>query len=128
VTLLAIKDDFLDRTLVNVPGLLGKLEYVAGLREEGRYVHWGLERIYGEEITQRTMSEVHRALFLQVLRTPLRRLLEDVSRAAVVQQFEIKDYLGKVLREPPRLVPANLGGGSATHFNSVVEALWSLLR
>lgn len=128
MTLLAIKDDFLDRTLANIPGLLGKLDYVAELREDGRYLHWGLERIYGAEIMQRTLSDVHRALFLQVLRTPLGRLLEDVRRAAAAERLEITQYLEKVLREPHSLVPASLGGGSATHFNSVVAALWSLLR
>jgi hypothetical protein len=128
MTLLAIKDDFLDRTLASVPGILGKLDYVAGLRDEGKYVHWGLERVYGEEIMQRTISEVHRALFLQVLRTPLRRLLEDVNRAAAAERSDIREYLEKVLREPQSLVPASLGGGSAAHFNSVVAALWSLLR
>ena len=128
VTLLAIKDDFLDRTLANIPGILGKLDYVAEFREDGRYVHWGLERIYGPEIMQRTLSDVHRALFLQVLRTKLGRLWEDVNRAAAAEQAEVREYLEKVLREPDSLVPASLGGGSATHFNSVVVALWSLLR
>lgn len=128
MTLLAIKDDLFARTLATIPGLLGKLGYVAELREDGRYVHWGLERIYGEEGMQRTMAEVHRGLFLQVLRTPLRRLSEDVTRAAAAQHSEVRQYLGKVLREPRSLVPASLGGGSEAHFNSVVAALWSLLQ
>ena len=128
MTLLAIKDDFLDRSLARIPGLLGKLDYVAQLRVEGRYVHWGLERIYGEETTQRTLAEVHRNLFLQILRTPLRRLLEDVTRSAGAQRLEVKQYLEIVLREPRSLVPGSLGGGSEAHFNSVVLALWSLLR
>ena len=128
MTLLAVKDDFLQRTLANIPGVLGKLEYVAQLRADGRYLHWGLERIYGEETMQRTLAEVHRGLFLQVLRTPLRRLLEDVTRAAAAQSFEVREYLENVLREPRLLVPPSLGGGSEAHFNSVVAALWSLLR
>jgi len=128
VTLLAIKDDFFERTLARIPGVLGKLGYVAELRENGRYVHWGLERIYGEEGMQRAVTEVHRGLFLQVLRTPLRRLLEDATRAAAAQSTDVRQYLETVLRDPHSLVPVNLGGGSEAHFNSVVAALWSLLR
>lgn len=128
MTLLAIKDDFFARTLALIPGLLGKLGYVAELREEGRYLHWGLERVYGEEALQRTLADVHRSVFLQVLRTPLRQLLEDVTRAAAAQRSEVRSYLERVLRDPRALVPATLGGGSEAHFNSVVAALWSLLR
>jgi len=128
MTLLAIKDDFVERSLANVPGILGRLCYVAELREGDKYVHWGLERTYGEEITQRTLSDLHRTLFLQALRTPLRRLLEDVNRGAAVNSEKVEDYLETLLRDPASLVPANLGGGSAAHFNSIVAALWSLLR
>jgi hypothetical protein len=127
VTLLAIKDDFFERTLARIPGMFGKLGYVAELREEGRYVHWGLERIYGEEGLQRTMAEVHRGLFLQVLRTPLRQLLEDVTHSAAGQRSDVKDYLETFLRDRRLFVPPNVGGGSAAHFNSVVAALLSLL-
>jgi hypothetical protein len=128
VTLLAIKDDFLQRTLANIPGLLGKLDYVANLRENGRYAHWGLTRVYGEEGVQRAMAEVHRGLFLQVLRMPMRQLLEDIARSAGAQRTDVRQYLENVLRDPRSLVPSNLGGGSEAHFNSVVAALLSLHR
>lgn len=128
MTLLAIKDDFIERTLAKVPGVLGKLGYVAELRENGRYVHWGLQRIYGEEGMQRTLGDVHRGLFLQVLRTPLRQLLEDARRSAIAQQSDVKGYLEAILKDARVLIPPHLGGGSAGHFNSVVAALLSLLR
>lgn len=128
MTLLAIKDDFIERTLAKVPGVLGKLGYVAELRESGRYVHWGLERIYGEEGMQRTVGDVHRGLFLQVLRTPLRQLMEDATRSAAAQRSDVRSYLEGILKHPHALVPPHLGGGSVAHFNSVVAALLSLLR
>jgi len=127
VTLLPIKDDFLERTLVKIPGVLGKLDYVAELREKGKYVHWGLARIYGEEVLQRTLAEVHRGLFLQVLRTPLRQLLEEVRRTGA-QPNDVTRYLETLLRNVRSLAPPNLGGGSVAHFNSVVRALLSLLH
>lgn len=127
MTLLPIKDDFLERTLVKIPGVLGKLDYLAELRENGKYVHWGLARIYGEEVLQRTLAEVHRGLFLQVLRTPLRQLLEEVRRSAA-QPNEVKRYLETLVRDVRSLAPPNLGGGSEAHFHSVIRALLSLLR
>jgi hypothetical protein len=128
VTLLPIKDDFFERTLAHIPGVLGKLGYVAELRANGHYVHWGLERVYGEAGTQRTVAEVHRGLFLQVLRTPLRQLMEDATRSAAAQRSDVRHYLEAILRNPRALTPPNLGGGSLAHFNSVVAALLSLLR
>lgn len=127
MTLLAIKDDFLERTLSRVPGVLGKLGYMGALIEDGRYVHWGLERVYGGEGTQRAVAEVHRGLFLQVLRTPLRQLLEDARRSAAAERSEVRRYLEKILRHPEGMVPQQMGGGSLAHFNSVVAALLSLL-
>ena len=128
MTLLPIKDDFLERTLVNIPGVLGKLGYIAELRENGRYAHWGLARIYGEEALQRTIGEVHRGLFLQVLRTPLRQLLEEARGSAAIQQTDVRRYLECLLRDARLLVPPTLGGGSEAHFNSIVAALLSLLQ
>jgi hypothetical protein len=128
VTLLAIRDDLFDRTLANIPGVLGKLGYIADLRQEKKYVHWGLERVYGEDAVQRTMAEVHRGLFLQVLRTPLRQLLEDAARSAAAQDCGVRTYLQGFLREARPLAPPNLGRGSEAHFNSVVAALLSLLQ
>lgn len=128
MTLLPIKEDFVLRTLASVPGLLGKLNYVAELRENDRYVHWGMMRVFGDETMQRAIGELHRALFLQILRTPLRRLLEDAAHAAAAQQSQLRPYLEAILLDAHSLVPPNLGGGSEAHFNSVIAALLSLLQ
>ncbi len=127
MTLLPIKDDFVLRTLASVPGLLGKLNYLAELREDGKYVHWGLVRVFGEETMQRAVAELHRGLFLQVLRTPLRQLLRDAAHSAGAQHSPVRPYLETILSDAHSLVPPNLGGGSEAHFNSVVAALLSLL-
>jgi len=127
MTLLAIKDDLFERTLANIPGVLGKLGYIAELRGEEKYVHWGLARVYGEEALQRAMAEVHRGLFLQVLRTPLRQLLDDAARSAAAQACDVRPYLETFLRDTRAVAPPKLGAGSEAHFNSVVAALLSLL-
>ena len=127
MTLLSIKDDFLERTLADIPGILGKLGYVSGLRENDRYVHWGLRSIYGEDATERALGEVHRELFLQVLRTPLRQLVEDLGCSAAGKQVELRDYLESLARNFQSLLPPEMSGGSQAHFNSTVAALLSLL-
>ena len=127
MTLLAIKDDLFERTLANIPGVLGKLGYIAELRSEEKYVHWGLARVYGEEALQRAMAEVHRGLFLQVLRTPLRQLLDDAARSAAAQACDVRPYLETFLRDTRAVAPPKLGAGSEAHFNSVVATLLSLL-
>jgi hypothetical protein len=126
MTLLAIKDDFLQRTLARVPGVLGKLEYVSELRENDKYLHWGLVRIYGEEVTQRTLGDVHRELFLRVLRTPLPQLVEDAARSAAGKQVQPREFLEALVRNAKVLVPPDLGGGSVVHFNATLASLLAL--
>lgn len=129
MTLLSVGDDFVHTTLRAVPGLLGKLRYVAGLRgEDGRYTHWGLARVYGEPAAQRALAEAHLALFLQVLRAPLRELLEDVGQMAAADGEKPAACAERLRAGLPGLLPPALGGGSARHFSSVLEGLSSLTR
>jgi hypothetical protein len=123
VTLLSIKDDFVQRTLANIPGIWGKLDYVSELRENDRYAHWGLARTYGEEATQLALREVHRELVLQVLRTPLRQLVADVVSSAAGKQVELREFLESLVEKATSLVPPEIGGGSVVHFHSTVAAL-----
>ena len=123
MALLSIKEDFLQRTLGSVPGILGKLTYISELREDNRYVHWGLAQIYGEEATQRALREVHRALVLQVLRTPLRQLVEDVVPSAAGKCVDPKQFAESLARNSASLLPPGIGGVSLAHFHSTIEAL-----
>jgi hypothetical protein len=127
MTLLAIQDDFVLRTLASVPGIWGKLDYVSALREKGEYVHWGLARVYGEEATQLALREVHRELFLEVLRTPLRQLVADVVPSAAGKQLEPRKFLESLIDKATLLVPPETGGGSVVHFHSTLAALSRLL-
>lgn len=119
-------EDFVRRTLAEVAGVWAKLHYVAGLKREGRYSHWGIARLHGERATQQALSEAHRSLFLQVLRTPLRELLEDAARSAADGGGSEAGYLEELSRRP--LLPDKLDGGSARHFNSILKALWGLVK
>jgi hypothetical protein len=122
-------EDLLGRTLAGVEGITGKIEYVASLRDvqSGGYSHWGLSRAYGEDAAQQALAEAHRLLFLRMLRTPLRTLRDEVVMASGTLQMTASEYMEKVRTRMPALVPQDLGGGSARHFSSVLDALSILL-
>ena len=118
MTLRSALEDLLETTLAGVAGIAGKIEYVASLRDtaSGAYSHWGLTRAYGEPAAQHALAEAHRLVFLGFLRTPLRTLRDDVIVSSGVLQITAGEYV-----EP------DLGGGSARHFSSVLQALSILL-
>ncbi|MGH9538970.1 MAG: hypothetical protein ACRD3H_13675 [Terriglobales bacterium] len=117
-------EDLLGTTLAGVAGIVGKIEYVASLRgPSGAYSHWGLSRTYGELAAQQALAEAHRMLFLKVLRTPLRQLRDDVMLSSGALQKTAGEYLEGFQKRMPGLLPQDLNGGSARHFNSVLHAL-----
>lgn len=125
MTLKSALEDLLGTTLAGVAGIVGKIEYVASLRDSvsGTYSHWGLSRAYGEKAAQEALAEAHRQLFLRVLRTPLRTLRDDVVVSSGALQMTAGEYMERLRSRVPDLLPADLSGGSAGHFSSVLHAL-----
>jgi len=122
-------DDFMERTVAHIPGLLPKLEYLSALRAaDGGYEHWGMMRVFGDEAAQQAIKHAHCDLFLRVLRTPMRELLEDAQAAAERSDVAAEIYVNGLNAAGERLLPEKLGGGSARHFNSVLETLSYLVR
>lgn len=129
MTLKSIAEDLQDRTLRAVAGFLGKLLYLAGLREaDGTYVHWGLARVHGEGATQRALTEAHRGIVARILRMPLRNLLQDVEDSGGPYDSGREELLANLKARPEQLVPPHPGAGSARHLNSVLHALAGLLK
>ena len=124
--LLCALDDILVNTLAVIPGLLGRLEYLSGLRSGDGYGHWGLSRVHGERAAQRALRDAHGLVLSEVLRTPLRRLVEDVETACAVSDRPTSAYLQELYQDYPRLLPEQVGGGSTRHFSSVLHALSAL--
>ena len=125
--ILSPAEDFSDRTLAAVPGTLAKLEYVTGLRSDsGTYSHWGLTRNYGEATANQTVARAHADLFIEVLRTPLSRLAEEMQRQADERGMNAADYAAAVAELGERLIPQSLHGGSRRHFSSVLRSLSAL--
>jgi hypothetical protein len=120
-------DDFVLNSLTSVAGLLGKLDYVAGLRQgDGSYSHWGMARVHGENAAHQAASEAHRLLFSKILSTPLRYLLEDATESQ--GGVSLEEYLDYLSRRLPLLAPQGAGNGPTLHFNSVLHAVSALAR
>jgi hypothetical protein len=129
MTLKSVKEDLQARTLRAVAGLLGKLSYFAGLRQDdGTYSHWGLSRVYGEEASQRALTEAHRTVLSTILRAPLSKLLEDVGKSCQSRQVTGTEFLGELSNQQPRLLPPAPGAGSRRHLSSVLLALSALVK
>ena len=129
MTLLCALDDLLVRTLGVFPSVLARLEYMSGLRQsDGRYSHWGLSRVHGELEAQKALLESHEILISEVLRTPLRRLMQDAEAGCAAQEQQPSAYLEDLSARSTSLLPEDMGGGSTRHFSSVLHALSALAR
>jgi|SRR5438270_175143 len=120
-------EDFLKTTMAAMPGYWHKLVYLAGLRSSGhKYGHWGMARRYGLTASHSAISAAHADLFLQVLRTPVRELVEDASASS---ERENQTHLLQELWESRgRMIPTDLGGGSAKHFEVTLLAVQKVIE
>jgi hypothetical protein len=129
MTLKSINEDLQLRTLRAVSGVLGKLEYFTSLRrEDGSYSHWGLSRVYGEEAAQRALAEAHKNNVCQILRTPLRNLLEDAQESGGHNAEEQERFLQQLRDREADSVPKDPSAGSRRHLSSVLHALSALAK
>jgi hypothetical protein len=121
MTLLSAFDDFLG-TLAAVPGQFSKLRYMASLRNTLRaYQHWGMTRIHGEREVQSAIGEAHQQTFLQLLRMPLRQIVEQTE---IARDFA---FLRDTETDWELLLPNDLGGGSKHHFIALLRAVAALV-
>jgi hypothetical protein len=119
--------DFTDNTLNAVPGMLGKLEYVAGLRQQnGNYFHWGMARRHGERTANEAIAAAHGKIFRALLHIPLQTLWEEVCRLSGERGSSATEFMKELLGYKEGLLPLQLNGGSKRQFNSVLAALSSL--
>jgi hypothetical protein len=127
MTLKSALQDLRESTLAAVSGLLAKLAYLASLRNrEGRYEHWGLTHVHGEESSDRAMKSAHSEVLSTVLQTPISELREDLREASRNSHQTAGDYLEGMREQFTRLLPSEQDKASARHLNSVLAALSSL--
>src|SRR6266852_8642352 len=111
MTLKSALEDVLGTTLAAVAGVVGKIEYLASLRDlaaSGAYSHWGLSRAYGEQAAQQALAEAHRQLFLKLLRTPVCALRDDVMLSSGALQMTASEYMERFRSQLPALLPPDL--------------------
>lgn len=78
-----VAEDFRRNTLKALPTLVEKLAYVSSLQSShGRYMHWGLSRIFGDHKAQHGIGNVHSELATQMIRIPVRDIYSEYSAAA----------------------------------------------
>jgi hypothetical protein len=119
-------EDFLKTTMAAMPGYWYKLVYLAGLKSSNRkYGHWGLARRYGLTASHAAISAAHSDLFLEVLKTPIKSLVEDVSPPEGENQTQ---YLEELWETRGQMIPTDLGGGSAKHFEVTLLAVQKLIE
>jgi hypothetical protein len=120
----AAKKDFECYTLLGVPSLLGKLKYLEELRSDmdHQYAHWGMERIFGTDQTQRALEEVHVLLSRELLTMRTPDLVKDANVLETrpeVPATILHKFAG--LRAPVQLTAAE-----KAHFEVTVETLRAL--
>lgn len=125
MTLRSALQDVKETTLSGVAGLLGKLTYLASLRQDqGRYQHWGMEAVHGAETSERALRTAHAEVLKSVLRTPLSALEEEVKSAATNLGIDAAAYVNEIrIRFQDLLPEGSQDSASASHLSSVLVAL-----
>ena len=114
-------EDFMKRTLNGLHGVWSKLNYIRELRDsDGRYKHWGLARTYSEEATNEMIADVHSELYLQILRTPLPELFEQLEMSAEDADCSASQLAEQLLKQKQRITPSDMRGGAPEHMRSVL--------
>jgi hypothetical protein len=127
MTLKSALQDLRESTLAAVSGLLAKLAYLGSLRtREGKYRHWGLSLVHGEEPSQRALKAAHTEVLSTVLRTPISQLVDDLQESSRDSSKSEGAYLEGMRAQIDELLPSAQDVASARHLNSVLVALSSL--
>jgi len=122
--------DLKETTLTAVAGLLGKLSYLASLRRgHGRYEHWGMEFVYGQDSAERALKTAHNEVVTSILRTSLSNLEQDLKESSRGSGLGPREYAENLRRRLDELLPQGRENSPAsTHLSSVLLALSSLER
>lgn len=128
MTLKSALQDLKETTLLAVSGLLGKLAYLASLRHKnGRYEHWGLERVHGLDTSERALKTAHFEVLRGVLRSPLSSLEQDLDLSSGSSGMDAKIYVEQMRGRFDDLLPeGRQDSPAASHLSSVLLALSSL--
>jgi hypothetical protein len=130
MTLKSALQDVKDTTLSAVSGLLGKLAYLAALRQkQGRYRHWGMENVHGAEASERALRTAHSDVLKGVLRSPLSFLEQDVEISCRAVGQDPECYVEQLRGCFDNLLPeGRQESPTSRHLSSVLLALSRLQK
>ena len=120
-------DDLLGRTLSRIQGAWGQLRYLAELRSrDGRYSHWGFERVHGANVAQSTFSRAHKTVMDRVLRSKLGDLEGDLRQSSDQAGINPQSYASSLKESLEDLLPAGCPAWSRLHLLSILQTLAAL--
>ena len=130
MTLKSALQDVKETTLSAISGLLAKLAYLSSLRRaHGRYQHWGMEVVHGQDPSERALRTAHSEVLSGILRTPLAQLEQDLGESCRDSGDRAHEYVEKLRGQLEDLVPEGRQNGPASsHLSSVLLALSNLER
>ena len=118
------EQDLVQGTLARLVTDFSRLAYLAGLRTEDGYGHWGLARVHGSLSTAQAIARAHTEVFLRVLEKGLPETMAELRRGADLKRLDVVSYLARFVTAGSRgLAPLNLGGGSAKHLDWLLFVL-----
>jgi hypothetical protein len=127
MTLKSALQDVRETTLAAVSGRLGKLLYLASLRHEHRYHHWGIAQVYGAEAAERALKTAHGEVLSEVLRSPLAAMTEDLEETSRVKRIPPERCVEQMRGQFNHLLPGERQDSpAAAHLSSVLTALFHL--
>ena len=108
---------------------LARLKYLVDARApDGTYSHWGLTKMYGETTLQQAMSQTHTSAFVDVLRTPVDRLADEIVCNARAAGVTPETYLRTISERVTTVSPENHLGGCEEHLKMILFVLSCLAR
>jgi len=122
--LLSADDEFVLKTLQEVPGCLGKLEYLNGLRDErGQLGHWGLEKIHGARKAKAALEKAYQRVLGKMLQTPMRELWNEYLDGCEEIGEQPHARIRRIQKSIVEHMPDEMGPAQQAHINLVLDVL-----
>jgi len=125
-------EDVSTGTLAGFQTEYGKLVYLASLRDlaSGRYVHSGLEAIYGRGDVHEGLWQIHKEICMRILEMPLAGQEPDLASCLKGFDGELSEVIEhwRELQFYVALLPIGLPRYIRRLFSSNVEALLSIFQ
>jgi len=124
--------DIWNRTLDQIATQFGKLAYLAGLRNEnsGRYQHFGVAQIYGEDEANQVLRSSHERVFAEWLTYSLERQRADLEAYLAELEDDSRTVLQTwgTLAPYEKLPPEAAGDAERMLFRTDIEIILELMR